>query len=303
MNRINIEAGTPGLILEAKKFEQDSILNAFKMISSAYTALSINFIISGCESTIDTIAGVDTVQLNAGVASYQGEPVVVEAQTLTKSVGEVCWLEIKEETVNSVSYQNEEGQPVDVEIKRSMVLKKGDNYPAAADHLKLDADNQAELIARLLGARIVQRGAILEVHNWELTWFDSTGLGLPDTRADGYAICNGLNGTPDKRGVTAVGAVQVPSNGAGGLPMGVTSNYQVGDVFGTEKHQLTVAELPAHTHDFQGTSLEFTANTGAIQNGDGHTRTYPTKTTQSTGADTPHENRQPSRAALFVMVL
>lgn len=303
MDRIEINDGTPALAYESKNFEQEAIRNTFKALASSFTAIQPSYFLSGCAVTIDTVAGEDTITLTAGFASYNGEPITVPAQTITKTVSEVAWLEDQEENVNSVPYTDADGVPIAVEIKRTLVLKKGDNYPAPTAHLKLDAPSQIDLVATQLGARIAQPGSVLEVHNWELTWFDSTGLGLNGTRAEGYAICNGLNGTPDKRGVTAVGAVDVPSNGAGSLPVGVESNYAVGDIFGEEKHQLTEAELAAHQHDYEGTDLEFTAGAGEIQNGDGHTRSYPTKTSQPTGGDTPHENRQPSRGTLFVMVL
>lgn len=303
MNRIEVNNGTPGVITESKNFEQLAILNTFKALSSAYTAVTPNFFLSGCAVTIDTVSGTDTVNITAGFACYGGEPIEVPAQSIVKTVSEVCWLEPNEEAVNSVSYNSDEGAPIDVEIKRTLILKKGDNYPAEIDHLKLDAPSQVDLIASLLGARIAQKGSILEVHDWELTWFSPTGLGLSGTRAFGYAICNGLNGTPDKRGLAAVGAVDVPATGAGSLPTGVTTNYGVGDVFGKEGVQLTAAQNGPHNHQYDRTSVEFTSGLGAIQNGDGHTRTYTPTNSGSSGTGEAHENRQPSRAALFVMVV
>lgn len=301
MNRIEINDGTPGVITESKKFEQLAILNAFKMLSSGYTAIAPNYFLSGCAVTTNTVAGEDTVTITSGFACYGGEPIEVPGQFIIKLVSEVCWLEANEEAVNSVSYNTAEGQPVDVEIKRTLILKKGDNYPAEIDHLKLTAPSQVDLIASLLGSRIAQKGSILEVHGWELTWFDSTGLGLTGTRASGYAICNGNNDTPDKRGVTAVGAVNVPSNGAGGLPVGVVTNHNVGDVFGSEKVVLSVPQLPNHTHNMgtQQFGVDAMGDTNLIRSAG----TGAASPTSGTGGGEAHENMQPSRAALFVMVL
>ncbi len=42
-----------------------------------------------------------------------------------------------------------------------------------------------------------------------LSVFDNSGLGIPGTAAEGYAIMNGLNGTPfDMRGFVGVGSIQ-----------------------------------------------------------------------------------------------
>ncbi len=301
MDRIEINDSTPGLKFESKNFEQAAIRDAFKQLSSGFTAIQPSFYLSGCQVTIDTVAGEDTITLTQGVASYNGEPISVPAQNITKLVSEVAWLEENEENVNSVPYTDRDGVPIAVEIQRTLILKKGANYPAPNAHLKLDAPNQIDLIATQLGAKVVQKGAILEVHGWELTWFDSTGLGLVNTRAEGYAICNGNNGTPDKRGVTAVGAVDVPSTGAGSLPDGVDSNYAVGDVFGEESHQLTEAVLPEFTLTYQkgnqiANDADLSGNTYSNNRGF-------VDANLTFGNNQEHENRQPSRAALFVMVL
>jgi len=84
-----------------------------------------------------------------------------------------------------------------------------------------------------------------------LSYFDATGAGLGDWEK--LYLCNGLNGTPDKRGRVPVGAIQLVPGGAlssvvnpavAGNP-----NYAVGDaIYGANTIILSAAQIPAHTH-------------------------------------------------------
>jgi microcystin-dependent protein len=84
-----------------------------------------------------------------------------------------------------------------------------------------------------------------------LSYFDATGAGLGDWEK--IYLCNGLNGTPDKRGRVPVGAIQLVPGGAlssvvspavAGNP-----NYAVGDaIYGANTIILSAAQIPAHTH-------------------------------------------------------
>jgi hypothetical protein len=82
--------------------------------------------------------------------------------------------------------------------------------------------------------------------------FDSTGAGLS---ANGYSkiyLCNGLNGTPDKRGRVAVGAIVGVPGGA--LDSAVNPaytgnpNYALLDGGGANTVTLTTAQIPVHSH-------------------------------------------------------
>lgn len=85
-----------------------------------------------------------------------------------------------------------------------------------------------------------------------LSYFDVTGAGSGDWEK--IYICNGLNGTPDKRGVVPVGAVV----GVPGGPLNPAVNpavspfnpsYSVGGpVVGSNSVLLTNNEIPSHTH-------------------------------------------------------
>jgi len=87
-----------------------------------------------------------------------------------------------------------------------------------------------------------------------LTNFDGTGAGI---NANGFYkvyLCNGLNGTPDKRGRVAVGAIaNVPPVGVG-LDAAVNPanpgnpNYAVYNTAGANTVTLITAQIPLHSH-------------------------------------------------------
>lgn len=86
-----------------------------------------------------------------------------------------------------------------------------------------------------------------------LSNFDASGAGLTSLGWNKIYLCNGANGTPDKRGRVAVGAIA-------GVPGGAMSavvdpavagnpNYSINSVQGTNIITLTTAQIPVHTHN------------------------------------------------------
>lgn len=101
---------------------------------------------------------------------------------------------------------------------------------------------------------------------------------------------------PDLRGRTVVGL-----DNMGGSEAHVIKRpwaRSLGGVFGEEEHQLTIAEMPAHTHDTRGTYVHYVTvgpngsmeNTGAF-----------TMTTQSAGGNAAHNTVQPSMALYWII--
>lgn len=84
--------------------------------------------------------------------------------------------------------------------------------------------------------------------------FDATGKGLSASGFDKVYLCNGLNGTPDKRGRVAVGAVaNVPGAALDAevdpaLPANAGNNWALKQKFGKNGIHIGVEHLPPHTH-------------------------------------------------------
>ena len=108
----------------------------------------------------------------------------------------------------------------------------------------------------------------------------------------GWALCNGLNGTPDLRDRFIVGARQ---DDAGVAKTNVSGSLTLNG--GEAYHKLTIAEMPSHTHSESG---HF--NHGA-QHRDDNVGAQTTRQTGATGGDQPHNNLPPYYALAYIMKL
>lgn len=172
-----------------------------------------------------------------------------------------------------------------------------------------------------------------------LTNFDGSGIGIPANGFYKVYLCNGLNGTPDKRGRVAVGAIEdVPPINIG-LDAAVNPvyagnpNYALFTTAGANTVTLTTSQLPPHSH----TSVAITSvsivdpghthfvnylgkngsdgsnvvgseagpnNKAVSSNTTGISATANTSVTiQNTGDGTGHANIQPVIAAYYIMYI
>ena len=80
--------------------------------------------------------------------------------------------------------------------------------------------------------------------------FDATGAGLGDWEK--IYLCNGLNGTPDKRGRVGVGAIVGVGGGALNPSVDPSTagnpNYSLLQISGANTITLNSSQIPAHTH-------------------------------------------------------
>lgn len=153
-----------------------------------------------------------------------------------------------------------------------------------------------------------------------LNVFDNSGLGIPGTYAEGYAIMNGNNGTIDMRGFVGVGAIQgVPGPALDSLvdPVGNqdnSMNYTVGSKGGLAKVSLTSSQNGAHTHSitqtphshgYQRSAPQSNSDKGGIDDliAEEYAQTdgaLANITINSSGNGAPHENRMPYKAGVWV---
>ena len=99
---------------------------------------------------------------------------------------------------------------------------------------------------------------------------------------------------PDLRGRTIIG-----SDDMGGMESGLLTNHDgsLGEVGGAERHQLSLEEIPAHSHEYSGGYIgsDGTGNNGVVQSGGQSVET------SSVGGDQPHNNMQPYMALNYMM--
>ena len=216
----------------------------------------------------------------------------------------------------------------------ALALNVATNYVAIAD---INSYIAAYLASLNPGGNVPQKTKMLPYTAVEyygpLSYFDSTGAGQGDW--DRIFLCNGLNGTPDKRGRVAVGAIQ---NIPGGTldpevnPLtpttgGFNPNYALYDKTGLNYNILGIQQMPSHTHVLHINS-SITPNphnhgyTGSAGNGwpDGADDCCDTYVKQSKvedvtldlkvsgsidpiGGGDPHDNKQPVLACYYVMYI
>jgi len=166
-----------------------------------------------------------------------------------------------------------------------------------------------------------------------LSNFDGSGIGIPDNGFYKVYLCNGLNGTPDKRGRVAVGAIQNVPGGpldAAVNPANVGNpNYALYNTSGANTVTLITSQLPAHSHAaITNTTASISPNphshtvAGVIGSGGsgnsarrGDPATLTTSsvdltvsvntsvTIESTGSGAAHPNIQPVIAAYYIMYI
>ena len=120
----------------------------------------------------------------------------------------------------------------------------------------------------------------------------------------GWALCNGLSGTPDLRNRFIVGAHSgsgtgtVTQSGPEIRPIlgGINQDYEPGDIGGLSGVSLTIDEMPSHTHTYSS------ATTGEnCVVGGGRAVEAQTQNTGSAGGNRYHENRPPYYSLAFIM--
>lgn len=160
-----------------------------------------------------------------------------------------------------------------------------------------------------------------------LSNFDNTGKGISTLGFDKVYLCNGANGTPDKRGRVAVGAVRNVPGGALDPEVDPANsqnaygnvNYALLDKFGENFHKLTSDENAAHSHGITDPGHDHDFPHGKDEGGnkygngwmkwDADTSNKKTKksftniTVQVSGKGDGHNTRQPSIAANYIMYI
>ncbi len=165
-----------------------------------------------------------------------------------------------------------------------------------------------------------------------LEYFDSTGAGFNDWEK--IYLCNGENGTPDKRGRVPVGATSIPSPSPMDpqvAPGGFNPTYNLFTKAGANSVTLSIQQIPTHNHPGSSAPTTISPNphthtlafgnpidanqTGSsntwVQTGNATNYTSSpvtlTATTNLTiandGGGLPHANNQPAIACYYIMYI
>ena len=162
-----------------------------------------------------------------------------------------------------------------------------------------------------------------------LTNFNSTGAGIGDW--DKIYLCNGQNGTPDKRGRVPVGAIvgvgTNPLNPAVDPATPTNPNYALLGTAGANTVTLNLSQIPSHTHtatvtdpghthvtDFKASQADLAepGASGILMNRDtvfNSTAATTSATTgiqvvnASVGSGSAHSNIQPVLACYYIMYI
>ncbi|MCG8319176.1 MAG: hypothetical protein MI921_06715 [Cytophagales bacterium] len=200
-------------------------------------------------------------------------------------------------------------------------------------------DNGLRVEGEIQGIGMTPPGGVIMFHGETSGVFDGSGKGVAGTPYEGWAICNGQNGTPDLRGrfIVGVGRNEDPAYAG-------NTTYLMGGTGGEEKHTLTQPEMPAHNHNhpsmvnntdprsegstqvishshglnYAGVSFNTTGSSeGILVSEDRRENLLTTRglpairatsaalafTITSNGGDQPHENRPPYYALAYIMRL
>lgn len=149
--------------------------------------------------------------------------------TLQAAIDKICELVLRVESIES-------------SIENYVLISNVDSYIAA--YLSGLGDSK-------MSSKMVPYAAV-EYYGDPSGKFDVSGAGLTGTPWEKIYLCNGKNGTPDKRGRIAVGV----TNGMGGdgfnpvVDPAVAGNptYSLSTLQGSNKVTLSVSELPIHSH-------------------------------------------------------
>lgn len=98
--------------------------------------------------------------------------------------------------------------------------------------------------------------------------------------------------TPDMRGRTLIGA---------GTGTGLTTRT-IATILGTESHILTEAEMPSHTHQYQGVIFNVDVESVGVPDPTGAGLNPVPPQTGSTGGDQAHNNMQPSYVVIWGII-
>jgi len=247
------------------------------LIAAITTALGDNVIVSGCVRTDSNIS--------AGWIILNGELLPVEEGVFADQF-------IVQETATKEQFDDGTQKEVYYTRKAVMAISGGIPYTsfnnikplaafralptAAGSDYSSANDNVLSTITGLFNLK-TELFNLIKGFNGIIVQWSGAIIDIPA----GWQLCDGSNGSPDLRDRFILGA---------------GSTYAVGLTGGEKEHQLTLNEMPKHSH---GYSKGNTANADGNDNQRGIQGTTTTQTSIE-GNDEPHNNMPPYYALAFI---
>lgn len=273
----------------------DSVDLAFQTAFADYIAGSPDFFIQGAQIT-STPSGSSTVHaISDGAACYKGEFLPVEAHSITQLASQVVYLEAFEDAVDLTPVLNADGSSDQVMIRRRLRLRVGPVYPTT--YMALNAPTKAALDQQRFGGRLIVPGMIVP-YAGSMSLFDGSGLGIGQMA--GWAICNGLNGTVDMRGLVAVGATNVPDAGAPTAPPNIAGETDPGELVGNDRVTIEPDNLPPHTHGYLDSTVSYSVSGPVDGSGGGERVDSNRVTSPNSTTNEPISVKQAGRTLVWV---
>lgn len=182
-----------------------------------------------------------------------------------------------------------------------------------ASNTSISADEHREIELALVTAIYeysVQSGDIKEIAIANLNDFETSGSnigrGKVGTMRYGWAICNGYNGTVDKRGRVSTG---INTSAGGGSSLKPLWNKDINYAGGYELVTLTLSQIPPHKHEIDfpydnggNTSIQSLIETKNSDEGWKAQTPTPVKNAggNSAGGTDGHDNMPPYIVSVFV---
>lgn len=213
-------------------------------IQNAYTE-ALNGIVGSLNDSQNTIlvgcvvSGANN-SITAGYIYFNGEVFFVPTNVGgvgALGVGEALYFE-----VDSTTTENPATLATGYTVVYGDTLSKGVHFKRQANLVRASS-SLGMPFASASYPRVIPYGGIIAWSGAVATYFDGTGKGINGLQ--GWALCNGVNGTPNLRGQFIVGLDERTISGAGGAD---TDFDALGDNGGEKTHTLTKGELPKHAH-------------------------------------------------------
>jgi len=188
--------------------------------------------------------------------------------------------------------------------KQELINKNIENFGDITTNSNIDDNNSINLLSKIAkdlqtppgGLRILGNltvnGSFNLLPRGIITAWNSTII------PSGWALCDGLNGTPDLRGKFILST---------GQATGMT-NRTLNDTGGVETVALTMEQIPSHTHKFKslnqvfvnsGRDLATTTTSNTVEFRD--VQTEPSTGTTATTTGEPHDNMPPFFVLTYIM--